>query len=142
MAFQQVIIEGRVGQDAEMRYTPSGVAVANFSVAVNRKWKDGDGNEREKTTWFRVAAWRGLADFAAQYIQKGMGVLVVGEMEEPNAYMTKDNEPAANLELTARRIDVTNWHNSNSQGAQNGQAANGNAGNRQRRQYDDEDIPF
>jgi single-strand DNA-binding protein len=87
-----------------MRYTQSGVAVADFSVAVSRRWTDRTSNEqREKTTWFRVSAWRGLAETVNQYVHKGMQVMVTGEVDA-SAFSGQDGTPRATLELTARDI--------------------------------------
>ena len=102
--FQQIILVGNLGSDPEMRYTPSGVPVTTFSLAVNRRWTGQDGQQQEKTTWFRVSAWRRDAEVASQYLSKGRQVLVVGEIEEARAFMGYDGNPRASLEVTARTI--------------------------------------
>lgn len=102
--FQQVILMGNLGNDPEMRYTPSGVPVATFSLAVNRRWTGTDGQHQEKTTWFRVTAWRKEAELVSQYLSKGRQVLVVGEIEEARPFMGQDGQPRASLEVTARNI--------------------------------------
>lgn len=102
--YQYTIIIGNVGRDAELRYTPTGVAVCDFTVAVSRRWNDRTTNEqREKTTWFRVSAWRGLAETASQFVRKGMQIMVAGEIDA-SAFMGQDGQPRASLELTARDI--------------------------------------
>jgi single-strand DNA-binding protein len=101
--FQKSIIVGNLGQDPEMRYTPSGKAVTNFTVAVNRKWTNQSGEQQEKVTWFRVAAWDKLAELCNQYLSKGRLVLVEGEVEA-NAYTNQEGEAKASLELTARNV--------------------------------------
>ena len=60
--YEQLTIVGNLGKDPEQRYTASGVAVTTFPVAVNRKWTNQDGTPGEETTWFRVTAWRKLAE--------------------------------------------------------------------------------
>jgi single-strand DNA-binding protein len=87
-----------------MRYTPSGVPVATFSLAVNRRWTGTDGQHQEKTTWFRVTAWRKDAELVSQYLSKGRQVLIVGEIEEARPFMGQDGQPRASLEVTARNI--------------------------------------
>ena len=77
----KVILVGRLGQDPELKYTPSGAAVANLSVATNRVWKDKDGNLQKKTDWHRVTAWRHMAEFAGNYLKKGSLVYVEGRLE-------------------------------------------------------------
>ncbi len=101
-SYQYTIIIGNVGRDPEMRYTQSGVAVCDFSVAVSRRWNDRTTNEqREKTTWFKVSCWRGLAETANQYVRKGMQIMVTGEVDA-SAYLGQDGQPRASIELTAR----------------------------------------
>jgi single-strand DNA-binding protein len=100
--YQHIMIIGNVGRDPELRYTQSGVAVCGFSVAVNRTWTQ-DGEQREEVTWFRVSAWRGLAETCNQYVHKGMQIMVAGRIGA-SAYTGQDGEPRAGLELTA--LDV------------------------------------
>ena len=64
-------IIGNVGQGPEMRYTPNGVPVCNFSVAVNRTWTSAVGERQKQVTWFQVSAWRRLAEICAQCLTKG-----------------------------------------------------------------------
>ena len=101
--YQQVVIVGNLGSDPEMRFTPSGVPVTSFSVAVNRRWTDGNGEQKEKTTWFRVTAWRKLAELCNQYLSKGRLVLVEGEIDA-TAWLDNQGNPRATLELTARNV--------------------------------------
>lgn len=102
--YQYTIIIGNVGRDPELRYTQSGVAVCDFSVAVNRTWTDRQsGQRREETTWFRVSAWRGLAETVSQYVHKGMQIMVTGRVEA-SAFIGQDGEPRASLDLTALDI--------------------------------------
>ncbi|MBI5961533.1 MAG: single-stranded DNA-binding protein [Chloroflexi bacterium] len=101
-SYQYTIIIGNVGRDPELRYTSTGVAVCSFSVAVSRQWTDKNTNEpREETTWFKVSAWRGLAETANQFVHKGMQIMITGEVKA-SAYLGKDGQPQASLELTAR----------------------------------------
>jgi len=101
--YQQTTIVGNVGQAPELRYSQGGVAACNFSVAVNEKWTDKTIDEkREKTTWFRVTCWRGLAETVNQYVTKGMLVMVIGTITA-SAWM-KDDTPQATLELTAQTV--------------------------------------
>jgi single-strand DNA-binding protein len=101
--YQKTIIVGHLGRDPEMRYTPSGVPVTSFSVATNRRWTGSDGQQQEKTTWFRVTAWRRLAETCNQYLSKGRLVLVEGEIDT-SAWLSQDGEARATLELNARTV--------------------------------------
>jgi len=98
--YQKTVVVGHAGRDAEMRYTPAGVPVTDFSVATTRRWTNANGETQEKTTWFKVTCWRKLAEIAAQYVTKGKLVLVEGDIEA-SAYTARDGEVRATLELTA-----------------------------------------
>lgn len=99
------MILGYVGDEPTMHYTEGGIPVTNFSVAVNKRYKDEDGNNVDKTTWFRVTCWRKLAEPAAAHLTKGRLVLVIGEVEEPFAYLDQqDGTPRATLNVTASWI--------------------------------------
>jgi len=101
--YQHTVIVGNVGRDPELRYLPSGDPVANFSVAVNRKWTNRDGQAQEKTTWFRVNVFGRQAEIVNQYVSKGRLVLVDGEIDV-SAYMAQDGTARASLELRARNV--------------------------------------
>jgi single-strand DNA-binding protein len=100
--WQQLIVVGNVGKAEDLKYLQSGVAVLNFSIAVNSVTGQGD-QKQERTTWFRVAAWRQLAESLAPYIAKGKQVMVVGTVDA-RAYADNSGQPAASLEITAREI--------------------------------------
>ena len=102
--YQQITLIGNLGQDPEMRYTPSGVAVTHFSVATSRSWTGQDGQRQEKTVWFRISAWRRLAETCNQYLTKGQRVLVVGEVEEPSTWTDREGNTRASLEVRARNV--------------------------------------
>jgi len=105
--YHKVIIVGNLGRDPEMRYTPDGTAVTNFSVASNRRWSSQDGSQSEETTWFRVTAWRQLAELCNQYLTKGRQVLVEGRLTPdresggPRVWTANDGQPRASFEVTA-----------------------------------------
>lgn len=102
--YQFCVVVGNCGRDPEMRYTQGGTAVCDFSVAVSRKWTDKQsGEQREKTTWFRVSAWNQLAELCNQYVKKGQRILVTGEVDA-SAWVGQDGAAKATLELTARDV--------------------------------------
>src|SRR3712207_7318544 len=75
------MIIGNLGRDPEMRYTPSGQAVTQFTVAVNRNYRDQQGEWQEETEWFRVVAWGPLAERIAENLRKGRKVYVEGRIQ-------------------------------------------------------------
>ncbi|MCX7707945.1 MAG: single-stranded DNA-binding protein [Anaerolineae bacterium] len=134
--YQRVIIVGNVGRDAEMRYTPSGVPVTSFSVAVNRRWNSATGEQQEKTTWFRVTCWRKLAETAGQYVKKGQRILVEGEVEA-QAYIDREGTPRGTLELTASNFKFLSARAETGEGP----GAGASAGEEEFPVHEDE-IPF
>ena len=139
--YQQITLIGNLGADPEMRYTPNGLPVTSFRMAVSRSWTGQDGQRQEKTVWFRVTAWRKLAETASQYLTKGSKVLVVGELEEPNAYIDREGKPRASLEVTASTIRFLSARGEGGSAAGAGQAANGSHTDVGHEMHD-EDIPF
>lgn len=101
--YQQITLVGNLGSDVELRYTPNGVPVASFSLAVSKTWMK-DGQRQEKTLWFRVSAWNKQAETVSQYLHKGSKVLVVGEIEEARAFTDRQGNNRASLEVTAQTI--------------------------------------
>jgi single-strand DNA-binding protein len=77
----KVMLIGRLGQDPEIRYTQSGIAVTTFSVATNFRWKDQEGNWQDRTEWHNLKAWRGLAETCSTYLKKGSRVYIEGRLE-------------------------------------------------------------
>lgn len=115
--YQQLTLIGNLGNDVELRYTPAGVPVASFNLAVNKSWTD-DNGKHDKTTWFRITVWRKLAEIAAQYLVKGKQVLIVGEIEEARAYTDRDGNSRASLEVTAQTIKFLGGNNGNGNSSQ------------------------
>lgn len=80
MSFNKIIVVGNLGKDPELRYTPQGVAVCDFSMATNEKKRDKAGEMQEVATWFKVTLWRNLAENAAKYLTKGSQVFIEGRL--------------------------------------------------------------
>jgi single-strand DNA-binding protein len=108
--YHRVTIIGNLGRDPEMRYTSDGTPVTNFSVATNRKWNNPDGSQGEETVWFRVTAWRRLAEVCNQYLQKGKQVYIEGRLRPdpatgaPRMWTGNDGVTRASFEVTAAMI--------------------------------------
>ena len=95
--YQQITLIGNLGADPEMRFTQDGTPVTSFRIATDRRWRTQDGTTQEKTVWFRVSAWRRLAETCNQYLTKGQRVLLVGEMEEPSTWTDQEGNARASL---------------------------------------------
>jgi single-strand DNA-binding protein len=76
----KVLLIGRLGQDPEMRYTPSGRPLTKFQLAANRSWTTADGEKKTETEWFNIVAWGKLAEICNQYLKKGQLVYIEGRL--------------------------------------------------------------
>ncbi len=83
-SLNKVQLIGNLGKDPELKYTPSGVAVATFSIATSESWKDQEGNQQEKTEWHNIVAWRKLAEICGEYLKKGKKVYIEGKLQTRN----------------------------------------------------------
>ena len=79
--YQKYVAIGHLGQDPNIKYTTTGTAVANFSIAVDETYKDKSGETQKKTEWVNVVAWEKLAELAGQYLHKGSLVLIEGKLQ-------------------------------------------------------------
>lgn len=96
---------GNLGSEVELRFMPDGAEVANFSLAINKRWTTGAGEKREQTTWVRVTVWRALAKNCAEFLKKGSKVLITGELAPINTFTKKDGTPGASYEVTASTVE-------------------------------------
>lgn len=103
----KVMIIGYLGRDPEMRFTPTGKSVANFSVACARSWKSADGNEHSETEWFNVVAWGDLADVSKQYLSKDSLVYIEGRLHT-RSWQDNEGNQQQTIEITARDIMLLN----------------------------------
>ncbi|MFP5342445.1 MAG: single-stranded DNA-binding protein [Candidatus Limnocylindria bacterium] len=105
MAFSKVMFIGNLGRDPEMRYTPNGRAVTEFSVAVTHRGRDQQTGEWSDlgTDWFRVSIWGDRAERAAEEFRKGMRVLVEGRFRT-REYEAKDGQKRISLDVTADNV--------------------------------------
>jgi single-strand DNA-binding protein len=101
----RIQIIGNLGRDPEMRYTPSGTPVTEFSVAVNRRRRDAEGQWTDETEWFRVVCWNRLAEISDQMLRKGARVYVEGRLQV-RAYLDRMNQPRAVAEIIANDVIV------------------------------------
>ena len=77
----KVILIGRLGKDPDVRYTPSGQAVANFTMATSENWTGKDGQKQERTEWHRIVVWGRLAELCKDYLKKGRQVYIDGKLQ-------------------------------------------------------------
>ncbi len=142
-SLNKVILIGRLTRDPELRYTSSGLAVASFSIAVDRRFKDQQTGER-KTDFFRCTAWRQKAEFVQQYVQKGRLVCVEGSIEL-NEFTGQDGSRRLSADVQCDNIETLDAARD---GVEGGAPQGGHSGGSQNRQggqsgggeYFDDDV--
>lgn len=153
MSVNKVILVGRLGQNPELRYTPSGAAVTNFSIATNESWTDKSGQKQERTEWHRVVVWGKLAELCNQYLTKGRQAYVEGRLQT-RQWQDKDGQTKYTTEIQAQTVqflgggekgagrgDATEMNAPAAQGAGNAGAGRGTGGFEEA-PFTEDDIPF
>jgi single-strand DNA-binding protein len=102
-SFNKIIIVGYLGRDPELRYTPDGTAVCDFSVATTERKKNKAGELQDVTTWFRVTFWRKQAEFASQYLVKGKQVYIEGKLSM-SEYQDRDGNTRTSLQVNGTEV--------------------------------------
>jgi single-strand DNA-binding protein len=102
-SINKVILVGNLGRDPEMRYTPSGAPVANFTLATNDVWTDKAGQKQERTEWHRIVVWGKTAEIAGQYLSKGKQVYVEGSLQT-REWNDRDGNKRQTTEIRAQRV--------------------------------------
>ena len=137
----KVILIGRLGSDPEVRYTPSGVAVANFSVATSEEWKDKDsGEKKERTEWHRIVAWRKLGEICGEYLSKGKQVYVEGRIQT-RSWEDRDGNKKYTTEIIANDIQFLGSRDMSGSGRSSG-GGGGDSQGAPGPGPEDDDIPF
>lgn len=103
-SFNKIIIVGYLGRDPELRYTPQGVAVCNFSVATTEKRKNSYGETEQLTTWFSVKAWRKTAEIVHQYLHKGSQAYIEGRLTQEE-YIDREGNKRTSLVVNASEVN-------------------------------------
>lgn len=138
----KAILIGRLGSDPEVRYTPSGVAVANFNIATSEEWKDKDtGEKKERTEWHRIVAWSKLGEICGEYLAKGRQVYIEGRIQT-RSWEDRDGNKRYTTEIVATDVQFLGGRDA---GAGTRAASGGSASDFQGSPIqgpEDDDIPF
>jgi single-strand DNA-binding protein len=103
MSVNKVILVGNLGKDPEVRFTPSGRAVAKFPLATSEVWNDTEGQRQERTEWHNIVVWGKQAESCGQYLAKGRQVFVEGGIRT-RQYDDKDGNRRYITEIIAQRV--------------------------------------
>jgi single-strand DNA-binding protein len=101
----KVILIGNLGRDPEVRYMPSGDAVANITIATTETWKDKGGEKQEQTEWHRVAMFGKTAEIAGEYLKKGSQVYIEGKLQT-RKWTDKEGQERYTTEIRADRMQM------------------------------------
>jgi single-strand DNA-binding protein len=99
----KVILIGNLGKDPELKYTPSGTAVAKFSLATNERFKDKSGEWQDRTEWHNIVAWQRTAEIAAEYLKKGRTVYIEGRIQT-RSWEDKEGQKRYTTEIVAQDL--------------------------------------
>lgn len=117
-SLNKVLLIGNLTRDVELRYTPSGTAVATFGLATNRSWSTGDGGERQEETQFhRIVAWSKLAEICGQLLFKGRKVFIEGRLQT-RKWTGQDGQARETTEIVAENMMILDTRNRDGNGAE------------------------
>ena len=117
--FSKVIIVGNITRDPELRSTPSGTQVCGFSVAVNRNYRDGSGEQKENVSFFDCSAWGKSGEIIAQYAKKGSGILVSGRLEQ-RSWEDKEGQKRSRVEIVVEDFNFIGGNDGSASGSSKG----------------------
>ena len=104
-SLNKVMLIGRLGADPEIRYTPSGSAVANFRMATTERWTSKEGEKQERTEWHKIVAWRKLGETCGEYLHKGSLVYIEGSLQTRD-WEDRDGNKRWTTEIVAYRMQM------------------------------------
>ena len=137
----KVILVGNVGKDPEVKYVPTGTALAKFSLATNERFKDKSGEWQDRTEWHNILAWERLAEIIGEYVHKGTKLYVEGRLQTSTWEDRQSGEKKYRTEIVARDLVLL--------GSRDGAEPETEHPNREREtvhagsgEITDEDIPF
>lgn len=127
----KAILVGNLGRDPELRHTPNGQAVVNFTLATSESWTDKSGERQERTEWHRIVVWGKLAELCNQYLSKGRTVYVEGRIQT-REWEDKDGNKRYTTEINASTVNFigSRQGGGDSDGSYGGGGNGGNSGGR------------
>jgi single-strand DNA-binding protein len=104
VSFNSVVVAGHLARDPELRYTPQGKAVSDFTVAVNRKFKRQNGEQAEDVAFIDITVWDRMGEACAEYLKKGRAVLVAGHLTQDRWEDPNTGQKRSKLKVVAERV--------------------------------------
>ncbi|HXI03591.1 MAG TPA: single-stranded DNA-binding protein [Candidatus Saccharimonadales bacterium] len=140
----KVILVGNVGRDPELRYTPSGTAVATFSLATNEAWTSKSGERQERTEWHRIVVWGKQAQVAGEWVKKGKQLYVEGSLQT-RQWEDRNGQKRTTTEVKAQRFVLLGRGEGGGRqgpGSPDAPPPDDGGADESGPSYGDEDIPF
>jgi len=103
-SLNKVMLIGNLGKDPEVKYTPSGVPVAKFSLATNERYKDKGGEWQDRTEWHNIVAWQRLAEIVGEYVKKGSKIYIEGRIQTSSWEDKQSGEKKYRTEIVANDL--------------------------------------
>ncbi len=117
----KVLLMGNLTRDPELRYTPGGMAVAEFAIAINRQWAGKTGEKKEEVTFVDIVVWARQAETCAEYLKKGRPVFIEGRLTQ-DRWETPDGQKRNRMRVTAERVQFLGGGNAGGRGGAPGAA--------------------
>ena len=136
----KAILIGNLGRDPEVRYTPSGVAVANFSIATSETWTNKDGEKETRTEWHRIVAFGRLGEICGEYLSKGRQIYIEGRIQTRD-WEDREGIKRYTTEIVANQMLMLGTRDQ-AESARSGDAPSPDFSGTQVPAQDDDDIPF
>ncbi|MGA7670941.1 MAG: single-stranded DNA-binding protein [Nitrolancea sp.] len=138
----KIMLIGNLGRDPEMRFTPSGKPVTDFTLAVNRRRRSPDGEQVDETEWFRIVCWDRLAEIADQYLSKGTQVYVEGRFQSRRYTGNDGTERTSNEVIVNELIILTPRGERGSTSSREPSSRSQESPDSERFDEDFDDVPF
>lgn len=140
MSVNKVILVGRLGRDPETRYTSSGQAVCNFTLATDESFRDRNGERQQRTEWHRIVMWGKLAEIGQQYLKKGKLIYIEGRLQT-RQWDDKEGNKRTTTEIVANVMRMLGGRAEGAPAAE-AEAASAGADDQAQPEINDEDLPF
>lgn len=137
----KAILIGRLGRDPEVRYTSSGTAVCNFSLATDEVFQDRNGEKQRRTEWHNIVTWRRLAEICGQYLTKGKLIYIEGKIQT-REWDDRDGNKRRTTEIVALQMQMLGGPGEQGSGSRTSDPQGGETSDSMEIGITDDDIPF
>jgi single-strand DNA-binding protein len=137
----KVILVGNLGKDPEVKFTPSGVPVAKFSLATNERFKDKSGEWQDRTEWHNIVAWQRLAEIIGEYVKKGSKIYIEGRLQTSSWEDKQSGEKKYRTEVVASDLVLLGGRGEGGGDSEGRSSRGGSSSYDQRSSHSEEHVP-